>query len=769
MNIRNHIYLLGNILLLLMISGSFNRSLYQKLAILTATPALLSIAALVYIFFTAYPDTRGSTTIIAVITVLLLAYALAARFFIKKLKTALTAVRQAATTLASGAVDAAGHHNDVAAITVAIRTLREELARKEEFSRQLQAGNLSSAYQVPHTRDALGHALLEIRQTLLHINEEDQQRKWSADALARFVNVLRANKSLRELANDVIINLVQTLNATQGAIYIIDAEGKFLDLQGCYAYGRTKHLNQKIEVGDGLLGQAYREKETVYLKKVPDNFVRITSGLGEANPNAVLIVPLKMDKHIAGIVELASFKEFSPAAISFVQKIGESIAHTITSFRVTENTQRLLNESHSRAEQMRIQEEALRQNQEELQATQEEISRKYNALFKQLTELNYQARFEQLKSITSTKKLSIEYYFDIIRNQILTFAENKMIGEAVKAFRDAFYAIRQDMPPQQLLTWQQELTQYYTNEFIPHLSHNTDRVEDVTQYIPTDPRTILLQYQYIAANPNPTGAKSLLNDPLDGSQYSHVHATYHPIIRSFLEKFGYYDIFLIDHETGDMLYSVFKEVDFGTSLLSGRYSNTNFGHVVRQAIAGSSSFVKLIDFEPYDPSYRTPASFIACPIFDQGKKAGILVFQMPINKINQILTGNTQWHKDGLGESGETFIAGSDYTMRSIARQLIQKPDQYEEYLAKAGHDSATIRQIRQTNTNILLETIRTGAVTQALQGASGVQLETNAGGQQVLNAFAPLNIEDVHWVIVSTMTEHEASERINDLRQGKL
>ena len=147
-----------------------------------------------------------------------------------------------------------------------------------------------------------------------------------------------------------------------------------------------------------------------------------------------LIVPLKMNETIVGIVELASFTSFSQHVISFVEKIGENIAHSVSSFRIAENTKRMLEESNVQAEEMRAQEEELRQNQEELQATQEAISRKYDALFKQVGDLNNQSKFDQLKSITSTKKRNIEYYFDIIRNQILTFSEDLMVIEAVNAF-----------------------------------------------------------------------------------------------------------------------------------------------------------------------------------------------------------------------------------------------------------------------------------------------------------------------------------------------
>jgi hypothetical protein len=308
---------------------------------------------------------------------------------------------------------------------------------------------------------------------------------------------------------------------------------------------------------------------------------------------------------------------------------------------------------------------------------------------------------------------------------------------------------------------------YYEEEFIPKLNDNLDLGSLVNQYMPTDLKVLLLQYLYISNNPHPVGKKSLLDDPGDGSDYSLAHALYHPILRNFLEKFGYYDIFLVDAVTGDMLYSVFKEVDFATNLSRGVYHRTNFGKMVKNAMESTDKdFVQLIDFEPYDPSYHAPASFIASPIYDGEEKTGILVFQMPINKINQILTGNNKWREDGLGESGETFIVGSDYKFRSISRELIEAPTAHLSSLRKLRYDETIIQQIKKMQTNILLEEVKLESVKKALNGTTGTQMEQNALGVRLLSSFAPLNIQDVHWIIMSSMKDDEASMQINLLRE---
>jgi hypothetical protein len=190
--------------------------------------------------------------------------------------------------------------------------------------------------------------------------------------------------------------------------------------------------------------------------------------------------------------------------------------------------------------------------------------------------------------------------------------------------------------------------------------------------------------------------------------------------------------------------------------------------VVQAAIrSDDKNFVQLVDFGLYDPSYRTPASFIACPVYDGHEKTGVLVFQMPINKINQILTGDNKWREDGLGRSGETFVVGADYTLRSIARELVENPKAYVASLQAEGYDSSTLHQIQKTGTSILLEKIKFESITNALAGSQGTLIERSALGTEVLNAYAPLSIPDVHWVIISTMQEAEVSERINSLKNN--
>ena len=148
-----------------------------------------------------------------------------------------------------------------------------------------------------------------------------------------------------------------------------------MELAACYAWDKKKFLEKKIYKGEGLSGQAWIEGDVIYLTEVPNDYVSITSGLGESNPRSVLIVPLKLNDEIHGVIEMASFKEYDDFEVEFVERIAENIASTISSVKVNERTQKLLEESTLMTEQMRAQEEEMRQNMEELQATQEKIGR----------------------------------------------------------------------------------------------------------------------------------------------------------------------------------------------------------------------------------------------------------------------------------------------------------------------------------------------------------------------------------------------------------
>ncbi len=270
------------------------------------------------------------------------------------------------------------NNDEIGEMAMAMTNLITGLRSTTLFAENIGKGTYDADFNPLSEKDVLGNALIEMRNNLKNVANEDEKRNWATEGMAKFGDILRSNNSdLEKLTNEVIRNLVKYLKANQGGLFVIEGEGEdeHLELKACYAWDKKKYLEQKIYKGDGLVGQSWQEMDSVYLTDVPADYISITSGLGDANPTAILIVPLKVNDEIFGVVEIASFSEFEEYEKQFVEKIAESIASTISTVRVNARTQVLLEDSQQMTEQMRAQEEEVRQNMEELQATQEEMHR----------------------------------------------------------------------------------------------------------------------------------------------------------------------------------------------------------------------------------------------------------------------------------------------------------------------------------------------------------------------------------------------------------
>ncbi len=272
------------------------------------------------------------------------------------------------------------HYNkdEIGQMIESLETLNLELNRKSSFSNEIGEGNLEAELTIGSDEDMLGTSLVKMRDSLRKTNEEDTKRRWINEGMAKFGVLLQAtNQDLETFSVKLISELVKYMGANQGGLFIFnDQEEPCLELMGAYAYEKRKYLNKTIEIGQGLIGQVYLEKETMLLKEVPENYVNITSGLGQSTPKYLLIVPLKLNDEVYGVIELASFKDFEPYKIKFIEQVGESMASTISNVKVGAKTKVLLEETQQNSEELKAQEEEMRQNMEELEATQEELDRK---------------------------------------------------------------------------------------------------------------------------------------------------------------------------------------------------------------------------------------------------------------------------------------------------------------------------------------------------------------------------------------------------------
>jgi methyl-accepting chemotaxis protein len=347
--------------------------------------------------------------------------------------------------------------------------------------------------------------------------------------------------------------------------------------------------------------------------------------------------------------------------------------------------------------------------------------------------------FNKLCANRDVKRAAVERYFQSIHDQVLTFSEDRMIVDAMREFRQAFKAYRTEAKLSAAATGKQrdELRTYYTGDFTAQYREQNDgQTIDAERFFERlDDDSLALQHAYIWANPNPLGNKHHLDRAPDESSYSKLHGRIHPIVRSYLEKFGYYDIFLADPETGDIVYSVFKELDYSTSLIDGPYAETNFGAAFRAAsAAGNKDAVVLVDYARYAPSYDAPASFIASPIFDGDVKVGVVLFQMPIDRLNAIMG-----ERSGLGATGETYLVGPDLLMRS------------DSYLDPQHH--SVVASFRHPEAG----RVDTAAVRACLAGKSGAEVVSDYNGNPVLSAYCPVDIGGITWGLLAEIDVAEA------------
>ncbi|MEQ9453230.1 MAG: methyl-accepting chemotaxis protein [Phycisphaeraceae bacterium] len=347
---------------------------------------------------------------------------------------------------------------------------------------------------------------------------------------------------------------------------------------------------------------------------------------------------------------------------------------------------------------------------------------------------------DKLETIRQLETKSVTSYFETIRDQMITFSSNEMIEEAVVSFSGAFSKVASEtgQPGGVGSPAYQAISGYFDNEFRPRLEQAGVKYRGASAYVPASPNAVLLQAMYLTNNPNPVGSKHGLNRAPEQTTYNQVHENYHPTVRKYLESFGYYDIFLFDLE-GNLVYSVFKETDYATNFLNGPYKDTNFAKVYRQALTlADPDAYAFVDFAPYKPSYGAPASFIASPIFKDGQRVGVAVFQMPVERINSITASAA-----GLGETGKSYLVGADGLLRTQDR-LVEE------------------------NT-ILVAKASWSFLSSAIGGTSAAAIEEDAEGVTKLVSYGPVEVLSETWVLVTEIELDETLGPAKSLQTGIL
>ncbi|MCU0447537.1 MAG: PAS domain S-box protein [Microscillaceae bacterium] len=277
--------------------------------------------------------------------------------------------------------------NEVGSVASALNGMVDKIRNATEFIRSIEKGDLSVSYTGINgsgtDKDMLAGALLNMREKMKNVAVEEEERNWATKGQATFGEILQKfNDDTETLSYEIISNLVKYLDANQGGLFIVDETTKNLQLNliAAYAFNRRRYQEKRIALGEGLVGQAFKDADTIYITDIPENYVDITSGLGGAQPKSVLVVPLKLSDRVYGVMELASFYEFKDFQIKFLEKLSENIASNLYAARANEQTKKLLAESNLITERLRKQEQETRRNLQILENTQAEMQKNQEAL-----------------------------------------------------------------------------------------------------------------------------------------------------------------------------------------------------------------------------------------------------------------------------------------------------------------------------------------------------------------------------------------------------
>jgi signal transduction histidine kinase len=343
-------------------------------------------------------------------------------------------------------------NDEIAQMELSINILTENLRNTRDFANEVGNGNLESAVNVFGNKGELGGALIEMRKKLLQVAKEQEQqdietnrRLWANEGMALFTDILRSrDKSMEDFAFDIVKNLVKYTSSSLASLFMmsIDEDDKpCLNLLATYAYDRRKFVNSRLYLNEGLVGVCALEAETTLLTEIPKDYIKINSGLGYAAPTCIILVPLKVDQKVVGVIEMATFNIYQPFEVEFIERVMASTASTLQMVTINNQTRLLLEQTQQQAEELQAQEEEMRQNMEEMRTTQEWMNSREEELKSALLDKEAEikrvvAKAEQEKKLTKEKISTLESMFEFY-NQSFLVAELNHKGE-IKMHNDKF-------------------------------------------------------------------------------------------------------------------------------------------------------------------------------------------------------------------------------------------------------------------------------------------------------------------------------------------
>ncbi len=265
------------------------------------------------------------------------------------------------------------------------RNISKPLKEISGVTEKLAKGDLSVSMPVDNRQDEIGVLAQAFNEMIVNLRETtltNNQQNWLKSNLAKFSQMLQGQRSLETVASMILRELAPLVSAQQGVFYIMDSvdDKPALKLLSSYAYQQRKNLSNQFRLGEGLVGQCAVEKQKIILTDVPNDYIRISSGLGEAKPLNIIVLPLLFENQVIGVIELASFQRFSDIFLAFLDQVTETFSVVLNTIASDRRTQELLQTVQASEELLKLQQQELQQSNEELQQLNAELEEKAELL-----------------------------------------------------------------------------------------------------------------------------------------------------------------------------------------------------------------------------------------------------------------------------------------------------------------------------------------------------------------------------------------------------
>ena len=377
--------------------------------------------------------------------------------------------------------------------------------------------------------------------------------------------------------------------------------------------------------------------------------------------------------------------------------------------------------------------------------------------------IGYDSASKSLRATSMRELMGLQRSKAALVGTILTSARNGVLSLSASragtdAARDLLAAYRQLANEPVTAEMQAEVRRFYRDEFEPALAKRAAIAPLAGSLLPTTPTGWYLHYHYIATGPKPYGAKRPGVSATDASVYGKVIARVLPYLQAETARLGMENFTLVDPETLDVFFSLEQSAILGTNLADGPYASSNMSEMVRKLRDSRDvDDYRVADFEAYRAALGAPKAFVATPVFDGSRMSAIMVLRMPVDVIGNALSGGRQWEADGLGKTGEVYLLGSDQTMRSDSRFLIEDRTAFLETLRRSPLTSRTVDTVDRLNTTVLTIPVKHAAAAAALRGETGVTEVEDYRGVPVLIAYGPVDVDSLRWGVIAKIDEAEA------------